>query len=46
VGFNEYGRYEGTEPYTQDERKRALVIKLAQEKATRLFRHETRSGDS
>lgn len=46
VGFNEFGKFEGTEPYIPDKAERDLVVKLAHEKATRIFRHAPRSGDT
>jgi hypothetical protein len=46
VGFDEYGRYTGTEPYVSDARERDYVVSLAQEKATRIFRHVSTSGDT
>jgi len=46
VGFDEHGCYVGHEPYIPDEVRRDLIIKLAQEKATRIFRHAPRSGDA
>jgi hypothetical protein len=40
VGFDEFGRYAGTEPYIKEEVERNLLIRLAQEKGARIFGHD------